>query len=258
MPTECPEKEDVIAIVRLCSRIILESGGETYRAEETVYRICKAFGYEETDVIAIPTGVYICFSKSGEVSTTTIKRIRKRGVNLTAIEEVNSISRLLTAGKLSVPQALTQLREICTEKPQPKIISILAAGFSSGFFALLFKGGIFDFIAATLCAMVVQLVATSIKTDDMFNFAVSILGGFLMGVGSIFFVKITGVGDLQKIITGAMMPLLPGISMTNAIRDTMRGDLVSGVARAAEALLIAVALAFGVGVVLKLYLQFLA
>ena len=46
-----------------------------------------------------------------------------------------------------------------------------------------------------------------------------------------------------------MMPLLPGLAMTNAIRDTIRGDLISGIARATEALLVASSLAAGVGVV---------
>ena len=49
------------------------------------------------------------------------------------------------------------------------------------------------------------------------------------------------------------MPLLPGLDITNAIRDTVNGDLVSGVARTAEALLKAVAIAAGVGVVIALW-----
>ena len=60
-----------------------------------------------------------------------------------------------------------------------------------------------------------------------------------------------GAND-TAIIIGAIMPLLPGLAITNAIRDTVNGDLVSGVARAAEALLKAVAIAAGVGAVLAL------
>ena len=46
------------------------------------------------------------------------------------------------------------------------------------------------------------------------------------------------------------MPLLPGLAMTNAIRDTIRGDLLSGIARATEALLIASSLAAGAGAII--------
>ena len=55
------------------------------------------------------------------------------------------------------------------------------------------------------------------------------------------------MGDVNRIIISAMMPLLPGLAMTNAIRDAMRGDLVSGVARAGEALIRAIVLAAGAG-----------
>ena len=58
--------------------------------------------------------------------------------------------------------------------------------------------------------------------------------------------------NISALIIGGIMPLLPGLSMTNAIRDTINGDLVSGSARALEALLACVAIAAGVGVVLSL------
>jgi uncharacterized membrane protein YjjP (DUF1212 family) len=256
MPFECSNVNEIVHIAQLCAQVILESGGETYRAEETVYRICEAFGFDEIEVIALPTGVFITISKNGANASTAIKRIRKRSFNLQAIETVNSIARQLTAGKISMSDSLLRLNVLYEKKPRRLLIPILAAGLSSGFFALLFKGDFFDFLAATLCGALVQLMSSSVKTKDMFNITVSILGGFLVGVGSVLWIKLTGTGDLDKIITGAIMPLLPGIPMTNAIRDTMRGDLVSGVSRGAEALLIAAALAFGVGLVLKIYFQF--
>ena len=256
MPTELPEETGIVQIARLCAQIILENGGETYRAEETVYRICKASGFEDTEVVALPTGVFISVSKNGTASSATVKRIRKRGFDLEAIETVNRISRLLTSGGISAEDARKTLRALHERKPQKLLLQALAAGLSSGCFALLFRGSAFDFLAAAVCGILAQLVAGLVKTEDMFNITVSILGGLVVGVGSVLFVRLSGMGDLDKIITGSMMPLLPGIPMVNAIRDTMRGDLVSGVARGAEALLIAAALAFGVGIVLKIYFQF--
>lgn len=245
----------IFYIAKLCARIVLENGGETYRAEETVVRICSAFGFKEADVFAIPTGIFIAVSKDGVSTSTTIIRITKRSVNLEAIDAANDISRRLVAGTITINDALTTLKNIYYKNPSEKAIPVLLAGLSSGFFALLFRGNIFDFFAAAVCGMIAQFAVSFIKTD-LANFAGNILGGFLIGIGSTLFVKLSGVGDLEKIITGAIMPLLPGVPMINAIRDTMRGDLLSGVSRGAEALLIAVELAFGVGIVLKLYFRF--
>lgn len=254
---ECRNTSELVKTVRLCARMILENGGETYRAEETVNRICQAYGYEESDVFATPTGVFISVSKAGGASESCIVRIRKRGVDLEAIDLVNNISRQLTSGQIDIDKAIETMQSINKNRKERVWLSVLAAGLSSGFFALLFRGSLFDFFAAMLCGAIVRFVSSLIKTVDMFNFTISLLGGFLIGIGSVLCVKIAGMGNLDKIISGAMMPLLPGVSMTNAIRDTMRGDLVSGVSRAAEALLIALALAFGAGVVLKVYFLFL-
>lgn len=254
---ECRNFGELVKTVRLCARIILENGGETYRAEETVNRICQAYGYDESDVFATPTGVFISVSRADGESETCIVRIRKRGVDLEAIDCVNTVSRRLTSGQMELCNAIEVLQSLNGKKPEKVWLSALAAGLSSGFFALLFRGSAFDFFAAMFCGVIVRLISSLIKTADMFNFTSSLLGGFLIGVGSVLCVQISGMGNLDKIISGAMMPLLPGVSMTNAIRDTMRGDLVSGVSRAAEALLIAVSLAFGAGVVMKIYFQFL-
>jgi uncharacterized membrane protein YjjP (DUF1212 family) len=49
------------------------------------------------------------------------------------------------------------------------------------------------------------------------------------------------------------MLLVPGLAITNAIRDTMAGDLVAGTARTVEAIFIAAAIATGAGSMLKLW-----
>ena len=49
-------------------KAMLQSGGETYRVEETIVRICQSFGIDHVDVFATPTAVtsswYFFFSSS--------------------------------------------------------------------------------------------------------------------------------------------------------------------------------------------------
>ena len=62
-----------------------------------------------------------------------------------------------------------------------------------------------------------------------------------------------GLGQsLDKIIIGALMALVPGIAITNAMRDIMAGDMVSGISKGAEALLIGAAIALGTAIALGL------
>ena len=58
--------------------------------------------------------------------------------------------------------------------------------------------------------------------------------------------------NLEAVIIGAIMPLVPGVAITNAVRDTLQGDYVSGCARILEAFLKAAAIAIGVGAAMAL------
>jgi len=67
---------------------------------------------------------------------------------------------------------------------------------------------------------------------------------------------LTAVGlgaHLDQIIIGALMALVPGIALTNAMRDVMAGDMVSGISKVAEALLIGGAIALGTALSLGMF-----
>ena len=60
------------------------------------------------------------------------------------------------------------------------------------------------------------------------------------------------IQDYQSVITGTLMILVPGIAITNSLRDIMGGDFVSGLSRMIEAILIAASIAIGVGVMMMI------
>ena len=56
--------------------------------------------------------------------------------------------------------------------------------------------------------------------------------------------------SIDKVIIGGIIPLVPGIALTNGVRDIAGCDYLSGTIRGIEALLIGAAIALGVGFVL--------
>lgn len=79
------------------------------------------------------------------------------------------------------------------------------------------------------------------------------MASFLIGMIAYLFI-VTGLGaELDKIIIGSVMPLVPGLLITNAVRDLIAGHLVSGISKGAEAFLTAFAIGTGVAVVLAIF-----
>ena len=89
--------------LHLAGRLIMENGGETCRVEETVLRMGHAFGFREVECFAVPSGLFVSYRKSDGTIETAVKRIRRKGTDLTRIDEVNAISvrRCSASSKLS-------------------------------------------------------------------------------------------------------------------------------------------------------------
>ena len=231
----------VARVARLAAQLMLGNGGETYRAEETAQHICRAFGYE-SEAIAFPTGLML--SIGGEKSL--IGRVSRRQVDFSKIDRVNAISRELASGARSLSDAEEELNALAARPPMGWVRQSLIAAGSSSMFAMMFSCAPFDLAAAGASAFLAQMVVGHLN-DEAGLPLISMVGGFLTALMALVTTEVFHMGDVNRIIISALMPLLPGLAITNAIRDAMRGDLVSGMARAGEALIRAVVLATGAG-----------
>ncbi len=231
----------VARVARLAAQLMLGNGGETYRAEETARHICRAFGYE-SEAIAFPTGIML--SVAGEKSL--IGRVPRRQVDFSKIDRVNAISRELASGARGLDEAEAELTALAAKPPMHWFGQSLIAAGSSSMFALTFGGTPFDLVAAGASAFLAQTVAGQLR-DEAGLPLISLMGGLLTALMALIMTTVFHLGDVNRITISGLMPLLPGLAFTNAIRDAMRGDLVSGMARAGEALIRAVVLAAGAG-----------
>jgi uncharacterized membrane protein YjjP (DUF1212 family) len=146
-----------------------------------------------------------------------------------------------------------ELKHIENEKAWPDWFKILCGGLTSGCFCLLFGGSWLEFAVAYAVGVLVSLSLKLLGNLKLNNFLLHILGAALIVV----FAKVLDIWipyiKLDNIIIGGIMLLVPGLSFVNAIRDTMSGDLVSGTARGVEAIFLAIAIAAGSGIMLKLF-----
>ncbi|TKD68272.1 threonine/serine exporter family protein [Pseudalkalibacillus hwajinpoensis] len=242
---------DVIQVCLLAGKVMLQNGGETYRVEDTMTRIADACGATNSNSYVTPTGIF--FSLEGpEPSKTQLIRISERTTDLDKVTKVNSISRRISSGDLSIQNAhieldrLDKMTERYTFSKQ-----LIAAAIASGCFLIMFQGSWNDFVPAVLAG------GGGFFSVNFFNRLVPIkffsefLASFVIGLLAVFFVS-TGLGEqLDKIIIGSVMPLVPGLLITNAVRDLMAGHLISGLSKGAEAFLTAFAIGAGIAIVVS-------
>lgn len=228
--------------------ILLESGAETYRVEDTMRRICLAYGADVVDAYATPTMILISFSLHEELCHN-IKRTNIKNVDLSKIDKVNDLSRRITSHSMPLEELYIRLDEIDHEATYPDWLMILAAMICTFGFAFFFKGSFKDAICSALMGALLKTLMIQMDKID-FNSFFKYLAGSAFTTWLLFFCHRWGWSDsLDTTIIASIMLLVPGLSFTNAIRDSVSGDLVSGLARTIEAIFIAIAIALGSGLV---------
>jgi len=235
-----------IHLICLAAQMMLENGGETYRVEETGMRMAAGLNLDDVNIVAFPTSIFV--NVNGH---SRIRRITRRGVNTSRLAQINDVSRRVERGELTIEEAESALNAIAAHPGLPLHTLILAYGISAASFSLLFGGTLGSVIAALMVGMLIQamqpLFAHLAMGTLLFNFCGGFIGALLCRVLANFSAAI----DVNAAIIGAIMPMLTGLLMTTAVRDTMYGDLISGIARAVGALLLAGCVALGVFVGLE-------
>lgn len=244
------DEDKVIDVVLIAGRILLESGAETYRVEDTMNRISASFGLDDT--YSFVTSTAIIFSLNNRTNTRLI-RIRERTTDLEKIALTNSLSRKISSNQLSIDEAKSELIHLHHASLQfSSITKFFAAAIACGFFLFMFGGTASDFWIACLAGGAAFLTFSFVQKYIQIKFFSEFVASAVVISIAAIFTKI-GIAKNQDIITiASVMPLVPGILITNAIRDLLAGELLAGMSRGVEAALTAFAIGAGVAIVLLL------
>lgn len=226
---------------------LMSSGAEIYRVEESIYRLLRAYGLEDPQVFAIPNALIVSVTTPQGHPITRMSRIPGHGTNIELLERCNDLCRRLCFSPIPLDEAQAQIKALSkgirSYKPQQVL---LGYGLAASFFTPLFGGGLWDSVCAFVCGIIVGVCL--------------MFGGRLIGSNSFFRTTICsavasllalllvrlGLGhDVDNVTIGVLMLLVPGAALTTAMREIMAGDIISGVSRMAEVLLVASAIALG-------------
>jgi len=250
-----PLQKRILMLAVKAGEIMMKSGAEIYRVEDTITRICNACRIPHVEVFATPTGLFVSIDSGDDESEvlTYVNRIHSSATDLMKIAEINQFSRIFTNTSLSIGEGLKLLDKIASHKPYPFWIRLIGAFLVSSFFCRLLSGSLID----TICSGVIGVTSYGLSSF-LYKYDINyFIRGFcccaLATVLSLLSVTLAIGNSAGSMIIGSMMLFVPGTAITNSIRDLLSGDMLSGLARMAEAFVVAVSLATGAGIVIKLW-----
>ena len=233
------------AAVELGCRL-MSSGAEIYRVEESVRRLLQAYGLESPEVFAIPNCVIVSITTPEGHPVTRMRRIGAHGTDIELLERCNDLCRHLCVQTPPVEEAQARLTELL-HTPRYALWKVLFGyGIAPACFAPIFGGGASDALCALLGGLAVGACllygGRLIGSNGFFRTAICSAVGSLL---SLLLVRLGWGQSVDTVTISVLMVLVPGVALTNAMREIMAGDIISGLSWAAESILTATAIAIG-------------
>ncbi len=241
----------IINMAIRAGRILLASGAEIYRAEETVVYLCSSYeNITDVNAYAYPNAILVSVEFNNE-TLTVFKSQKGNDTNLNRISRVIDFSRRFANEDMKVEEANAILREIENEPPYSDITNLLGSILATSFFAMLFGGNLRDAFATMIVTIITTLIRSNSVVSNLPFFISNFIIAFFDSVFAVILVKLEIGHNLDPIIIGAIMLLVPGISITNAVRNMVNQDYISGTSGFLHSIFASLSIALGVGTVLN-------
>lgn len=235
------------------SYLMIDSGAEVYRVEDTVIRICKSFNnIKAVNVFATYSMVIISFIYDG-TTYTSMRRVNASNKNLEKISLLNDLSRAIVSGKFNIDEAFNELRNIKRKETYSNILKIISLTVCAPFLAIIFGGHLVDMPIAMVAMFIESNFIIYVEKLKFPSFVTTFLSASVVTLTTSLIAIPIDITNISSIIIAGIMPLFPGIQITNSMRDILSGDILSGMMGIISAIFTAVSIALGVVFVLRFF-----
>ncbi len=223
---------------------LLKSGAEVNRVEDTIDRICRAYGAVHVEVFVIHSLIMASVRLADQSYSSQIRRVYASSMHLDRMERMNGVSRRLCREKPPLEEADRMIRKAKAERGNPPWAFLLGSICTAAFFTVFFGGTLRDALVGAILGGVVagvDRIHSSYINQMAKVMIVSFIVGCLANLGVFF-----GVGEhVDAIAIGTIMLLIPGLAFGNALRDLLCGDILAGILKTVQSCLSAILIAFG-------------
>lgn len=219
-------------------------GAEVSRVEDSIIRIMQAYGAQRADVFTITSSIVASAEFDGKTYTQT-RRIRSYKTDFEMLDGFNALSRKICRELPDEEEIERQTKNILAKKDYAFGVRICSWALTAGAFCVFFGGSFAEGAVSAVIGALLMLCVDFVEKKGINRVFSNLFSSFFVSTLAYFAVW-RGVGESSdKIIIGNIMLLIPGLALTNSIRELIDGDIIAGALRFCEACLVAAGIAAG-------------
>ena len=241
-----------LEIILKAGKILLSSGAEISRTEDTMNYIARAMNFKDLEAYVSNRGIFATAKKDDNTEITRIYNVPEVDINLSKIESVNALSRRITQKSITIEEVINELKKINTMPDYSIFGRLVAYTIGASGFSYAIGSSITDSIIAGIIGLILGVYMCTIKRILNSDVLITILGSILIALFGNLFIHFNIGSNLSVILLGAMIDIVPGVPFVNAIREYSQNNYNTGITLMMGALLTCISMAVGVAVVQSL------
>lgn len=224
---------------------MLISGAENYRIEDSLYRMCRSYGFVKYDVFVIPSNIQITVEIENGDIITQVRHIENADIDFDQLDYMNNLCRYVCSHTPDEEELQKKYQEVKNRPPQHPAAKYFAGVMGGTGFAVFFGCNFKDAIVAVIVSLMIVVVGKWLEKREGNLFVYNTILSFLSEVIIVLSVRNGFADHPERIMIGIVMLLISGLSTTNGIREILQKDYISGFINIMNSILGAAGIAVG-------------
>src|SRR5690606_3188715 len=215
-------------------------GTTAQRLEGAIVAVSGELGLD-CEPMVHPTGMVMSFSDPrrpvGLSDITRVIRAQQGDTDLAKLSEADRIAEEVVAGRLGIGDGHAALRAL--ERPPTRranVLGVLVFGMAAASIATMWRLPWVDIATAGVAGLLIGLLDYASRGHPQVREAGEALAGMAAAAVAILVAAFIAPLNLNTVIISALIVLVPGMSLTNAVNELASQHLVAGTARFAGAM----------------------
>lgn len=225
--------------------LLMASGANTSRIRITISRIAKAYGFH-TELLITHRALMITVSdENDDFFQSSLKRTSPHGANFRMVSGISRMSWHIVDENWSYKQIWLEIERLKSLPHYPRLVVLLTVALAGAAFCRLFGGGIVEMIVAFFATFAGLFVRQETTKRNFNGYLCIFFASFVSCLIAGAYVKLIQGSKAEFAFATSVLYLIPGIPLINSLSDLLDGNIMNGIVRGTNGLIIAFAIALG-------------
>lgn len=247
------EIEDLGSVLLEVGSYLMSSGANSLRIRSIIERISASFGYQAELLITNRALMLTLHDKQEQHFFNSLKRTSPHGVNFRIASGISRMSWRVADEKWSIEQINQELDRLIHLPHFPRIVVLIMVSLAGASFCRLFEGSYIDMLIAFVATFAGLFVRQEMAKRRFNPYMVIFCAAFTAALISGAYMKFSIIDTRAHAFAASVLFLIPGVPFINALSDIIDGNIMNGIVRGVNGLVIAFTIALGMLTAMLIY-----